>query len=139
MESVEKVSPGDKRYDPLTQISPSSQYGPAGSAIPPTTLPKLSPADGKFSAGIFTICHILLALLCNSICQCVDVSCLILTSFYTRLLDVPFTRIFNCCYLNGDTICSQLHQSMCTGYRKATRHACSNETRINDLKNFPPL
>ncbi|XP_077372314.1 tight junction protein 1b isoform X11 [Festucalex cinctus] len=45
VESVEKVSPGDKRYDPLPQISPSSQYGLPSSAIPPNTLPKLSPAD----------------------------------------------------------------------------------------------
>ncbi|XP_051917373.1 tight junction protein ZO-1 isoform X6 [Hippocampus zosterae] len=45
VESVEKVNPGDKRYDPLTQISPSSQYGPPGSAIPPNTLPKLGPSD----------------------------------------------------------------------------------------------
>uniref|UniRef100_I3JNS9 Zona occludens protein 1 n=1 Tax=Oreochromis niloticus TaxID=8128 RepID=I3JNS9_ORENI len=42
VESVEKVSPVEKRYDPLPQISPSSQYGPPASAIPPATLPKLT-------------------------------------------------------------------------------------------------
>lgn len=47
VESVEKVSPVEKRYEP--QISPSSQYGPPASAIPPNTLPKLSPNDGKLS------------------------------------------------------------------------------------------
>uniref|UniRef100_A0AAX7SSA9 Zona occludens protein 1 n=1 Tax=Astatotilapia calliptera TaxID=8154 RepID=A0AAX7SSA9_ASTCA len=55
--SVEKVSPVEKRYDPLPQISPSSQYGPPASAIPPATLPKLSPGDGKLpklSAGLQT-------------------------------------------------------------------------------------
>ncbi|XP_005728068.1 tight junction protein ZO-1 isoform X4 [Pundamilia nyererei] len=57
VESVEKVSPVEKRYDPLPQISPSSQYGPPASAIPPATLPKLSPGDGKLpklSAGLQT-------------------------------------------------------------------------------------
>uniref|UniRef100_A0A3P9DQM1 Zona occludens protein 1 n=1 Tax=Maylandia zebra TaxID=106582 RepID=A0A3P9DQM1_9CICH len=52
-----KVSPVEKRYDPLPQISPSSQYGPPASAIPPATLPKLSPGDGKLpklSAGLQT-------------------------------------------------------------------------------------
>uniref|UniRef100_A0A3Q0S7B2 Zona occludens protein 1 n=1 Tax=Amphilophus citrinellus TaxID=61819 RepID=A0A3Q0S7B2_AMPCI len=55
IESVEKVSPVEKRYETLPQISPSSQYGPPASAVPPTTLPKLSPGDGKlskFSAGL---------------------------------------------------------------------------------------
>ncbi|XP_061773293.1 tight junction protein ZO-1-like isoform X10 [Nerophis ophidion] len=47
VESVEKVSSGEKRYEPLSQISPSSQYGPLGSAIPPNTLPKLSPGHGN--------------------------------------------------------------------------------------------
>ncbi|XP_049431270.1 tight junction protein ZO-1 isoform X1 [Epinephelus fuscoguttatus] len=47
VESVEKVSPVEKRYEPLPQISPSSQYGPPTSAIPPNTLPKLSPGDGN--------------------------------------------------------------------------------------------
>uniref|UniRef100_A0A3Q3FIK7 Zona occludens protein 1 n=1 Tax=Labrus bergylta TaxID=56723 RepID=A0A3Q3FIK7_9LABR len=45
VESVEKVSPVEKRYEPLPQISPSAQYGPPVSAIPPNTLPKLSPGD----------------------------------------------------------------------------------------------
>uniref|UniRef100_A0A3Q3QEH0 Zona occludens protein 1 n=1 Tax=Monopterus albus TaxID=43700 RepID=A0A3Q3QEH0_MONAL len=44
-----KVSPVEKRYEPLPQISPSSQYGPPAPAIPPNTLPKLSPNDGKLS------------------------------------------------------------------------------------------
>ncbi|XP_077451393.1 tight junction protein 1b isoform X3 [Stigmatopora argus] len=47
VESVEKVSPGEKRFDVLPQISPSFQYGPPGSAIPPNTLAKLSPSDGN--------------------------------------------------------------------------------------------
>ncbi|XP_063335548.1 tight junction protein ZO-1 isoform X3 [Pelmatolapia mariae] len=47
VESVEKVSPVEKRYDPLPQISPPSQYGPPASAIPPATLPKLSPGDAN--------------------------------------------------------------------------------------------
>uniref|UniRef100_A0A8D3AI16 Zona occludens protein 1 n=1 Tax=Scophthalmus maximus TaxID=52904 RepID=A0A8D3AI16_SCOMX len=42
VESVEKVSPVEKRYEPLPQISPSSQYGPPPSTIPPNTLPKLT-------------------------------------------------------------------------------------------------
>uniref|UniRef100_A0A1A7WML5 Zona occludens protein 1 n=2 Tax=Iconisemion striatum TaxID=60296 RepID=A0A1A7WML5_9TELE len=45
VESVEKVSPVEKRYEPLPQISPSSQYGPPAPPIPPNTLPKLSPSD----------------------------------------------------------------------------------------------
>ncbi|XP_034032110.1 tight junction protein ZO-1 isoform X3 [Thalassophryne amazonica] len=47
VESVEKVSSVEKRYDPLPQISPSSQYGPPPSAIPPNMLPKLSPSDAN--------------------------------------------------------------------------------------------
>ncbi|XP_030588419.1 tight junction protein ZO-1 isoform X1 [Archocentrus centrarchus] len=47
VESVEKVSPVEKRYETLPQISPSSQYGPPASAVPPTTLPKLSPGDAS--------------------------------------------------------------------------------------------
>ncbi|CAB1423810.1 unnamed protein product [Pleuronectes platessa] len=47
VESVEKVSPVEKRYEPLPQISPSSQYGPPASAIPPNTLPKLIPSDAN--------------------------------------------------------------------------------------------
>nr|XP_043872548.1 tight junction protein ZO-1 isoform X7 [Solea senegalensis] len=47
VESVEKVSPVEKRYEPLPQISPSSQYGPPVSSIPPNTLPKLSPSDAN--------------------------------------------------------------------------------------------
>ncbi|XP_068459782.1 tight junction protein ZO-1 isoform X8 [Clinocottus analis] len=47
VESVEKVSPVEKRYEPLPQISPSSQYGPPASNIPPNTLLKLSPNDGN--------------------------------------------------------------------------------------------
>nr|XP_020477186.1 tight junction protein ZO-1-like isoform X3 [Monopterus albus] len=47
VESVEKVSPVEKRYEPLPQISPSSQYGPPAPAIPPNTLPKLSPNDAN--------------------------------------------------------------------------------------------
>ncbi|KAK1887889.1 Tight junction protein ZO-1 [Dissostichus eleginoides] len=45
VESAEKVSPVEKRYEPLPIISPSSQYGPPASAIPPNTLPKLSPNE----------------------------------------------------------------------------------------------
>ncbi|XP_067356290.1 tight junction protein ZO-1 isoform X7 [Channa argus] len=45
VESAEKVSPVEKRYEHLPQISPASQYGPPASAIPPSTLPKLSPSD----------------------------------------------------------------------------------------------
>ncbi|XP_008410225.1 tight junction protein ZO-1 isoform X9 [Poecilia reticulata] len=47
VESVEKVSPVEKRYEPLAQISPSAQYGPPAPAIPPNTLSKLSPADAN--------------------------------------------------------------------------------------------
>lgn len=52
VESVEKVSPVEKRYEPLPQISPSSQYGPPTPAIPPNTLPKLSPNEGKHCCNI---------------------------------------------------------------------------------------
>ncbi|XP_063757358.1 tight junction protein ZO-1 isoform X3 [Eleginops maclovinus] len=45
VESAEKVSPVEKRYEPLPIMSPSSQYGPPASAIPPNTLPKLSPNE----------------------------------------------------------------------------------------------
>ncbi|KAM9754032.1 tight junction protein 1 isoform 5-T5 [Menidia menidia] len=45
VESMEKVSPVEKRYEPLPQISPSSPYGPPPPAAPPSTLPKLSPSD----------------------------------------------------------------------------------------------
>ncbi|XP_036816628.1 tight junction protein ZO-1 isoform X4 [Oncorhynchus mykiss] len=44
-ESVEKVSPVEKRYEPLPQISPVSQYGPPSPAVPPNSLPKLIPND----------------------------------------------------------------------------------------------
>uniref|UniRef100_A0AAZ3Q915 Tight junction protein 1b n=1 Tax=Oncorhynchus tshawytscha TaxID=74940 RepID=A0AAZ3Q915_ONCTS len=37
-ESVEKVSPVEKRYEPLPQISPVSQYGPPSPAVPPNSL-----------------------------------------------------------------------------------------------------
>ncbi|KAM7414782.1 hypothetical protein PAMA_019545 [Pampus argenteus] len=47
VESVEKVSPVEKRYETLPQISPSTQYGPPASAVPPNTLPKLSPSDAN--------------------------------------------------------------------------------------------
>ncbi|XP_054588934.1 tight junction protein ZO-1 isoform X5 [Nothobranchius furzeri] len=47
VESVEKVSPVEKRYEPLPQVSPSSQYGPQAPPIPPNTLPKLSPSDAN--------------------------------------------------------------------------------------------
>ncbi|XP_053741456.1 tight junction protein ZO-1 isoform X6 [Synchiropus splendidus] len=43
VESVEKVSPVEKRYEPMPQMGPPSQYGPP--AVPPSTLPKLSPVD----------------------------------------------------------------------------------------------
>ncbi|XP_047453110.1 tight junction protein ZO-1 isoform X6 [Mugil cephalus] len=43
VESAEKVSPVEKRYEPLPQISPSSQYGPPA----PNTLSKLSPNDAN--------------------------------------------------------------------------------------------
>uniref|UniRef100_A0A8C7M481 Tight junction protein 1 n=1 Tax=Oncorhynchus kisutch TaxID=8019 RepID=A0A8C7M481_ONCKI len=36
-ESVEKVSPVEKRYEPLPQISPVSQYGPPSPAVPPNS------------------------------------------------------------------------------------------------------
>ncbi|XP_069383846.1 tight junction protein ZO-1 isoform X9 [Paralichthys olivaceus] len=54
VESVEKVSPVEKRYEPLPQISPSSQYGPPASTIPPNTLPKLSPNDANSIAEPLT-------------------------------------------------------------------------------------
>uniref|UniRef100_A0A4W6D011 Tight junction protein 1 n=1 Tax=Lates calcarifer TaxID=8187 RepID=A0A4W6D011_LATCA len=38
VDAVTKVSPVEKRYEPLPQISPSSQYGPPASTIPPNTL-----------------------------------------------------------------------------------------------------
>uniref|UniRef100_A0A8K9VC41 Tight junction protein 1b n=1 Tax=Oncorhynchus mykiss TaxID=8022 RepID=A0A8K9VC41_ONCMY len=44
-ESVEKVSPVEKRYEPLPQISPVSQYGPPSPAVPPNSLPKLTTND----------------------------------------------------------------------------------------------
>ncbi|XP_028304460.1 tight junction protein ZO-1 isoform X4 [Gouania willdenowi] len=47
VESLEKVSPVDKRYEPLPQISPASQYGPPVSAVPPPTVPKLSPNNAN--------------------------------------------------------------------------------------------
>ncbi|XP_075998664.1 tight junction protein 1 isoform X7 [Genypterus blacodes] len=47
VESLEKVSPVEKRYEPLPQISPSSQFAPHPPAIPPNTLPKLSPTDAN--------------------------------------------------------------------------------------------
>ncbi|XP_035392511.1 tight junction protein ZO-1 isoform X3 [Electrophorus electricus] len=42
-ESVEKVSPVDKRHELLPPINPSAApYGQAGPAVPPTSLPKLN-------------------------------------------------------------------------------------------------
>ncbi|CAL8356733.1 unnamed protein product [Lota lota] len=42
VESMEKVSPVEKRYDPMHQISPTSQYGPPPTpVVPPNSLPKL--------------------------------------------------------------------------------------------------
>ena len=47
---MEKVSPVEKRYDPMHVISPTSQYGPPQTpAIPPNSLPKLGPSEGKFA------------------------------------------------------------------------------------------
>jgi hypothetical protein len=46
---MEKVSPVEKRYDPMHVMSPTSQYGPPQTpAIPPNSLPKLGPNEGKF-------------------------------------------------------------------------------------------
>ncbi|XP_061577603.1 tight junction protein ZO-1 isoform X3 [Cololabis saira] len=47
VESLEKVSPVEKRYEPLPQISPSTQYGPPPPAVPPSQLPKLGPGDAN--------------------------------------------------------------------------------------------
>ncbi|KAM6937192.1 tight junction protein 1 isoform 2-T2 [Xenentodon cancila] len=47
VESLEKVSPVEKRYEPLPQISPSTQYGPPPPAIPPNQLPKLGPSEAN--------------------------------------------------------------------------------------------
>ncbi|CAL8325659.1 unnamed protein product [Gadus morhua 'NCC'] len=46
VESMEKVSPVEKRYDPMHVMSPTSQYGPPQTpAIPPNSLPKLGPNE----------------------------------------------------------------------------------------------
>uniref|UniRef100_A0A3Q2P8D6 Zona occludens protein 1 n=1 Tax=Fundulus heteroclitus TaxID=8078 RepID=A0A3Q2P8D6_FUNHE len=47
------TSPVEKRYEPLPQISPSTQYGLPAPAIPPNTLPKLSPGDGNLQRFLF--------------------------------------------------------------------------------------
>ncbi|XP_038147096.1 tight junction protein ZO-1 isoform X2 [Cyprinodon tularosa] len=47
VESLEKVSPVEKRYEALPQISPSTQYAPPAPVNPPNTLPKLSPVDAN--------------------------------------------------------------------------------------------
>ncbi|XP_053092901.1 tight junction protein ZO-1 isoform X6 [Pangasianodon hypophthalmus] len=45
-ESGEKVSPVDKRYEPVPQVNPvPAPYGQSGPAIPPASLPKLSNAE----------------------------------------------------------------------------------------------
>ncbi|XP_062848145.1 tight junction protein ZO-1 isoform X3 [Trichomycterus rosablanca] len=42
-EPVEKISPMDKRYEPIPQInSTPTPYGQSGPAVPPTSLPKLN-------------------------------------------------------------------------------------------------
>lgn len=47
-ESGEKVSPVEKRYEPVPQVNPvPTPYGQSGPAVPPTSLPKLSNAEGK--------------------------------------------------------------------------------------------
>ncbi|XP_072290617.1 tight junction protein 1 isoform X10 [Eucyclogobius newberryi] len=45
VESVETLNLVEKRYEPMPQISPSSQYGAPAPMVPPNTLPKLSPNE----------------------------------------------------------------------------------------------
>uniref|UniRef100_A0A8C1TXF8 Zona occludens protein 1 n=1 Tax=Cyprinus carpio TaxID=7962 RepID=A0A8C1TXF8_CYPCA len=53
-ESVEKVSPVDKRYEPLPPVNPSpAPYSQPTPAAPPTSLPKLSNIEGKNESGVF--------------------------------------------------------------------------------------
>ncbi|XP_016888395.1 tight junction protein ZO-1 isoform X2 [Cynoglossus semilaevis] len=52
VESVEKVSPVEKRYEPMHQISPSSQYGPPAPSMLPNALPKHSPNEGTHKRRI---------------------------------------------------------------------------------------
>uniref|UniRef100_A0A8B9LMN9 Tight junction protein 1b n=1 Tax=Astyanax mexicanus TaxID=7994 RepID=A0A8B9LMN9_ASTMX len=50
-ESAEKVSPVDKRYEPLPPINHSAApYGQSGPPVPPTSLPKLSNTEGKLNS-----------------------------------------------------------------------------------------
>uniref|UniRef100_A0A9J7Z9W0 Zona occludens protein 1 n=1 Tax=Cyprinus carpio carpio TaxID=630221 RepID=A0A9J7Z9W0_CYPCA len=53
-ESVEKVSPVDKRYEPLPPVNLSpAPYSQPTPAAPPTSLPKLSNIEGKNESGVF--------------------------------------------------------------------------------------
>uniref|UniRef100_A0A3P8W488 Zona occludens protein 1 n=1 Tax=Cynoglossus semilaevis TaxID=244447 RepID=A0A3P8W488_CYNSE len=54
VESVEKVSPVEKRYEPMHQISPSSQYGPPAPSMLPNALPKHSPNEANSIAEPLT-------------------------------------------------------------------------------------
>uniref|UniRef100_A0A8C1N7J8 Zona occludens protein 1 n=1 Tax=Cyprinus carpio TaxID=7962 RepID=A0A8C1N7J8_CYPCA len=54
-ESVEKVSPVDKRYEPLPPVNLSpAPYSQPTPAAPPTSLPKLSNIEGKNESGVIT-------------------------------------------------------------------------------------
>ncbi|KAG1939408.1 tight junction protein ZO-1 [Pimephales promelas] len=55
-ESVEKVSPVDKRYEPVPPANPSpAPYSQPTPAAPPTALPKLSNIEGENHSRIFTL------------------------------------------------------------------------------------
>lgn len=54
-ESVEKVSPVDKRYEHLPPVNPSpAPYSQPTPAAPPTSLPKLSNIEGKNESSVFS-------------------------------------------------------------------------------------
>uniref|UniRef100_A0A8C2L2C0 Tight junction protein 1b n=1 Tax=Cyprinus carpio TaxID=7962 RepID=A0A8C2L2C0_CYPCA len=53
--SVEKVSPVDKRYEPLPPVNPSpAPYSQPTPAAPPTSLPKRSNIEAKNESGVIT-------------------------------------------------------------------------------------
>lgn len=64
-ESVEKVSPVDKRYEPLPPVNPSpAPYGQNTPAAPPTSLPKLTNIEGNTRLGwvfyfFFSFCSVM--------------------------------------------------------------------------------
>lgn len=102
-ESVEKVSPVDKRYEPVPQVNPTpAPYGQTGPAVPPTSLPKLSNAEGKSLNHTLNIfikqCRVHTRSVTQS--QCIFYFISIFIGFVCQISAIVFSNIINCFYFS---------------------------------------